>query len=54
MKLVTENASLHTLRSTFVSMCIMNNVDMYTIKSFLGHSRVTTTRFIRILVRSLS
>jgi len=37
------NASLHTLRHTFASMCIMNNVDLYTIKEFLGHSRVTTT-----------
>jgi len=42
-KLGIKDASLHTLRHTFASMCIMNNVDLYTIKEFLGHSRVTTT-----------
>jgi len=42
-RLEINNASLHTLRHTFASMCIMNNVDLYTIKEFLGHSRVTTT-----------
>ena len=42
-RLGVENASLHTLRHTFASMCVMNNVDLYTIKEFLGHSRVTTT-----------
>ena len=42
-RLGIENASLHTLRHTFASMCVMNNVDLYTIKEFLGHSRVTTT-----------
>lgn len=42
-RLSIENASLHTLRHTFASMCIMNNVDLFTIKEFLGHSRVTTT-----------
>ena len=42
-KLDIQNASLHTLRHTFASMCVMNNVDLYTIKEFLGHSRVATT-----------
>ena len=42
-RLGIENASLHTLRHTFASLCIMNQVDLYTIKEFLGHSRVTTT-----------
>ncbi|MFC1771721.1 tyrosine-type recombinase/integrase, partial [Candidatus Margulisiibacteriota bacterium] len=42
-RLNIRKASLHTLRHTFASMCIMNNVDLYTIKEILGHSRVTTT-----------
>jgi len=42
-RLGVEGACLHTLRHTFASVCIMNNVDLYTIKEFLGHSRVTTT-----------
>jgi integrase len=43
VRLGIEGVSLHTLRHTFASVCIMNYVDLYTIKEFLGHSRVTTT-----------
>jgi site-specific recombinase XerD len=42
-KLNIKNTMLHTLRHTFASMCVMNNVDLYTIKEFLGHSKITTT-----------
>lgn len=42
-KLDIQNATLHTLRHTFASMCVMNSVDLYTIKEFLGHSKITTT-----------
>ena len=42
-KLNIQNASLHTLRHTFASMCMMNNVSLYVVKEFLGHSCITTT-----------
>ena len=38
-----KNASLHTLRHTFASHCVMDDIDIYTVKNFLGHSRITTT-----------
>jgi integrase len=44
MKLGIQNACLHTLRHTFASMCIMNNVDLYTIKEFLGHSLASSNK----------
>jgi integrase len=42
-KLGIKGGTLHTLRHTFASHCVMNGVDLYTVKEFLGHSRVTTT-----------
>jgi integrase len=42
-KLNITDASLHTLRHTFASICVMNNIDLYTIKEFLGHTQITTT-----------
>jgi site-specific recombinase XerD len=42
-KLNIEGVNVHTLRHTFASHCVLNGVDLLTIKEFLGHSRVTTT-----------
>jgi integrase len=42
-KLKISNATLHTLRHTFASHCVMSGVELYAVKHFLGHSRVTTT-----------
>ena len=38
-----QDASLHTLRHSFASYCVMHNIDLYTVKEFLGHSQITTT-----------
>ena len=42
-KLNINNAVIHTLRHTFASNCVMNGVDLYTVKSFLGHKDIKTT-----------
>tara|TARA_Y100000591_G_C21814771_1_gene689998 strand:- start:532 stop:1653 length:1122 start_codon:yes stop_codon:yes gene_type:complete len=42
-RLNIQNASIHTLRHTFASNCVMNGVDLYTVKEFLGHQRISTT-----------
>lgn len=42
-RLNIKGVNLHTLRHTFASHCVLNGVDILTIKEFLGHSRVTTT-----------
>ena len=42
-KLSIKKCSLHTLRHTFATTCYMNDIDIYMIKEYLGHSRVTTT-----------
>jgi len=38
-----ENVNIHTLRHIFASHCILNGIDILSVKEFLGHSRVTTT-----------
>ena len=42
-KLGIHNACLHTLRHTFASNCVMNGVDLYTVRDFLVHSSIKTT-----------
>eukprot|EP01047_Picozoa_sp_COSAG01_P042271 COSAG01_NODE_3683_length_5800_cov_3.276267_2_plen_358_part_00 len=42
-RLKIQNASLHTLRHTFASMCIMQHVDVYALKEFLFFNDTATT-----------
>ena len=41
---ITKHISFHCLRHTFASMLHAKHIDIYTIKTLLGHSQVTTTQ----------
>lgn len=42
-KLQIPDATLHTLRHTFASRCIMSGADLVTVRDLLGHSDIRTT-----------
>jgi len=46
---ITKKAHLHTLRTSFATHLIQNNVDVSYVQKLLGHSRLETTqRYIRL------
>jgi integrase/recombinase XerD len=39
-----KNIKLHSARHSFASLCVQSGVDIYAVKSLLGHSNITTTQ----------
>ena len=38
-----ENIHFHSLRHTYATNCVMNNIDIKSLSEMLGHSKVSTT-----------
>ncbi|MEI6809330.1 MAG: tyrosine-type recombinase/integrase, partial [bacterium] len=50
---ITKPASCHTMRHSFATAMLLNNVDIRQIQSYLGHSKVETTMIYTHVIKDM-